>query len=363
MGEFRRKFLIIEDKLKITTHLKYMLEKMDHGVVVARNGKEALKLVDEAAPDIIFLSSDMNDMPVARFCEAVLRNPAKPFIVPVCFQKDENFIQLMISQGVKDLVFYPFNSYELIFKIKNLTTLRFLQNNAGKECDDILLQKEKAESEKKLLSKYFSKDLIEGILNGDISTNLGGEVKTASILFCDLRNSTGIAETVEPDVFFRFLNGLLTDLTDIIYGENGSVNKFLGDGILATFGCPRAIEDDAMHCISVAVKIRKYFNNFNQFRPSYLTEPIQMGVGVARGKLFIGNIGSVNQIEYTVLGDPVNIASRLESLTKLGDVDILMEENIYREVKDRVRVKPVKFSGIRGKIKEVKVFYLEEASL
>ncbi len=232
-------------------------------------------------------------------------------------------------------------------------------------CDKLIMKstmlgdlKDKALKERDLLAKYFSRDLIDGILDGTISTKLGGEIRIASILFCDLRNSTTIAENIEPELFMKLLNNLFTDLTDIIFGENGSVNKFLGDGILATFGCPKEISDDALHCANVAVKIRKYLFNFNQFRPKYLKDPISMGVGIARGKLFTGNFGSVNQIEYSVLGDPVNIASRLESLTREAGCDILLDGNIRDELGDRVEVERLELNSVKGKLKEVSIYKL-----
>lgn len=356
-----RSLLIIDNNTYIQSDLKKILEKLGYSLHIAEDGNSGLLKIEDLKPDLIFLNLDLPDMEGMEFLSKFKDNMGmmSRFVI-IELPGDHLSLNDIIQWGIRDYIELPYTYQKLELRIKNILFLMTCEEIARGECTDVEKEKQKIEKERNLLSKYFSKDLIEGILKGDISTDLGGEVKIASILFCDLRNSTGIAEIIEPDKFFSFLNNLFTDITDIIYGEKGSVNKFLGDGILATFGCPKSLEDDALHSARVAIKIRKYLKNFNQFRPKYLAKPIEMGVGLARGKLFIGNIGSVNQIEYTVLGDPVNTASRLESLTKYGNVDILIDGNICDELGDRAEVARIKLTGIKGKAHEVEVFFLKD---
>ncbi|MBN2443631.1 MAG: response regulator [Spirochaetales bacterium] len=355
------KLLVIDNDSPIYTDLQQLLQKLCCSLHTAKDGRTGLSMIQELKPDIIFLNMNLPDIKGMELLAQFKSNAAMISRFVIIDHSNATYsLQDIISWGICDYIELPHSLPKLELQLKNILLLKTYEEIAIGECLDIKLEKQKAENERNLLSKYFSKDLAEGILKGDISTAPGGKVTIASILFCDLRNSTGIAESIDPEVFWDFLNNLFTDITDIIYGEQGSVNKFLGNGILATFGCPKPLEQDALHSARVAIKIRKYLKNFNQFKPKHLAGPIELGVGLARGKLFTGNLGSVNQIEYTVLGDPVNTASRLESLTKYGNVDILIDGNICNELGDKADVKRVNLTSIRGKHKEVDVFYLKD---
>lgn len=160
------------------------------------------------------------------------------------------------------------------------------------------------------------------------------------------------------NAFFEFLSELFTDIMDLVYGNGGSVNKIMGDGILATFGCPTTTGDDAFQCVKTALQIREYLNTFNDVRPDYLDNNIKCGIGIVSGKVFAGNIGSVRRMEYTVLGDAVNTASRLETLTKEVQHDILIDENTYHKIKDRINFSKILIDHVKGKKDAIEIFKL-----
>ncbi len=192
----------------------------------------------------------------------------------------------------------------------------------------------------------------------NLDYKLTGTHLNASMLFFDLRGSTTIAEKLEPMIFSEFLSELFTDIMDLIYGNGGTVNKIMGDGIFATFGCPETTGDDAYQCTKTALQIREYLNTFNDVRPSYLEHEIKCGIGISTGKVFAGNIGSIRRMEYTVLGDAVNTASRLESLTKDIGHDILIDGNTYNILKDRINIETTEISHVKGKTEVLKIFKL-----
>jgi class 3 adenylate cyclase len=206
-----------------------------------------------------------------------------------------------------------------------------------------------------LLQQYVSEELIEFIrLTG--TNPLENRHQQVSILFFDIRNSTGIAEQLAPKVFAQFLNDILTDIMDLVCGARGSVNKILGDGLLAVFGAPVSSGDDAFNAVKVGLEIQNYLQTYNDVRPEYLAAPIEAGVGIATGQVFAGIIGSVHRQEYTVLGDPVNVASRLESLTRNCADKILMDESTYRLIKGRIdQVRPYR-CHVRGKSKPIRIY-------
>jgi class 3 adenylate cyclase len=206
-----------------------------------------------------------------------------------------------------------------------------------------------------LLQQYFSEELIEYIrITG--TNPLENRHQQVSVLFFDIRNSTGIAEQLAPKLFAQFLNDILTDIMDLVCGARGSVNKILGDGLLAVFGAPVSSGDDAFNAVKVGLEVQNYLQTYNDVRPDYLIHPIEAGVGIATGQVFAGIIGSVHRQEYTVLGDPVNVASRLESLTRYCPDKVLMDEGTYQLIKGRFDTLRTYKSQVRGKSKPIKVY-------
>jgi class 3 adenylate cyclase len=182
--------------------------------------------------------------------------------------------------------------------------------------------------------------------------------RRVTIVFFDIRGSTTIAERLEPEAFASILNDIFTDIMDLVYGHKGSVNKLIGDGMMATFGCPLASGDDAINAVEAAIGIQEYLSTFNDVRPPGIGKDIRAGIGIATGEVFAGLIGSVRRQEYTVLGDAVNVASRLESLTKSLATPILMDEATYLAVRHRLACVQVACGRLRGKADQVRVYAL-----
>ncbi|MDR2159064.1 MAG: PAS domain S-box protein [Treponema sp.] len=215
-------------------------------------------------------------------------------------------------------------------------------------------------SDTMLLNRYLGEDVIDYIRKTG-KNPLGTKKQKVTVLFFDIRNSTGIAEKLAPEVFAEFLNDILTDIMDLVYGCRGSVNKLTGDGLMATFGAPLSTGQDAQNAVEAAQEIYHYLRTFNDVRPAYLSGPVSAGLGLATGMVFAGVIGSVRRQEYTVLGDAVNIASRLEHLTRSSSEKVLMDEATYNEVKDVFPCRKA-FSGrIRGRTGSILIYGLSSS--
>ncbi len=321
----RPKILVVEDSLPLAQTISRWLGQAGYEVLVALSGEEAL-LELEKNPEIGLID---HQLPGISGLELVKKIQSDGTIkIPLLMMSADNTemtINKTLQSGCVDFIAKPLTKSELLLRIG----IHYKLKQRELELQEI---SRKLEKEKKLLSKYFSDDLVDSILNETIQTNLGGNSLVASILFFDLRNSTGISNEMNSSEFADFLSLVLTDIMDLIYGCQGSVNKFLGDGILATFGCPIPSDTDAYNSVLCGRKILEYLKMFNEFRPATLKEPIKAGIGIATGKVFAGNIGSVRRMEYTVLGDAVNIASRLESLTKFAGIPILIDENTFQKL-------------------------------
>lgn len=158
---------------------------------------------------------------------------------------------------------------------------------------------------------------------------LGGELRDATILFVDLRNFTTYAEAHSPQEVVAFLNGFLADMADCVESRGGLVNKFTGDGFLALFGAPTDLPDHPALAVEAAIAMVEKAQNF----------PLGLGIGIETGRVLAGTIGSPTRMEYTVIGDAVNTASRLEGLGKFYGASILVSEEVFR------RCAPGRFCG------------------
>ncbi len=329
----------------------YMLEVIDL--------QQAERMLFEFNPDVIILDRAMTPR-FKPFMRELRINEKYQGIITIVLTIDNYAENASIgySIGVDSVLLKSEAARLLPLKLKHLLSVKSEKDKLDQKNLELQQQKQALERDKATLGKYFSADLIEAILRKDVSTEAGGgSLLPATILFFDLRNSTGIAERLEPEVFSELLSLLFTDIMDIIFGNMGSVNKILGDGILATFGCPTPTENDMLNAIKAACSIRKYLQTFNAIRPEYLEEDLAAGIGVATGRVFAGNIGSVNRMEYTVLGDPVNVAARLQSLTKKAGVDILIDEETRMGVGEALKTKQLSKKEIRGRDQQMNIYY------
>jgi len=215
---------------------------------------------------------------------------------------------------------------------------------------------EQIQSHYRALERYFPSDIARSILSNESGCELNGGHMDITALFFDLRSSTKIAESLEPLLFSEFLSQLFTDIMDLIYGNGGSVNKMLGDGLLATFGPPSPSPNDAKMAIVSAVQIIEHLDTFNDVRPEYLKEPIKAGIGIASGRVFAGFVGSVRRMEYTVLGDAVNIAARLEAATKELNTPIAIDEESVRLAGDGFDTVFLERLTLRGRKEPIGVY-------
>lgn len=212
-----------------------------------------------------------------------------------------------------------------------------------------------SEHNKNLMASYLSDDLIEYIRRTG-EDPLANSRRQATILFFDIRQSTTIAEKLEPEVFAAILSDLFTDVMDLVYGNHGSVNKMLGDGLMATFGCPIVCGNDAENAVRAALQIHEYLQTFNDVRPDALAEPLNAGLGIATGMVFSGVIGSVRRQEYTVLGDAVNVASRLEGITKRVGASIVIDEATRRELVGDYPWRKIPDIELRGRSERIVIY-------
>jgi len=207
---------------------------------------------------------------------------------------------------------------------------------------------------KTTFGKYMTASVMEHLLAGRVQP--GGELLPVTILFSDIRSFTTISENMDAKALVALLNEYFTEMVGIVMEENGVVDKYIGDAIMAVFGAPVGKPDDPVRAVRAAVRMREALANLNVSLKARGMQELRTGIGVHTGEVVAGNLGSEKRMEYTVIGDAVNLASRLESATKELHVNILISEDTYELTKDAIDVRPVKEIHVKGRSKPVMTY-------
>ena len=210
---------------------------------------------------------------------------------------------------------------------------------------------------KSTMSRYMDAGLADKLMAGG-NELLGGKSSEATILFSDIRAFTTLSEELGAQGIVQLLNDYFTEMVDVITEQGGMLDKFIGDALMAVFGTPFPHDDDPDRGVRAALNMMTGLNKFNQARQALDLHPIDIGIGLNTGRVVSGNIGSPKRMDYTVIGDGVNLAARLESATKQYGAHILISENTYTQLKGTYRARQVDRVVVKGKTKPVGVFEL-----
>jgi len=189
---------------------------------------------------------------------------------------------------------------------------------------------------KDIFSKYVSKSVLDEILINPKNIKLGGEEKTTSILFSDIRGFTALSEKMTPTELTNYLNRYLTCMTDIILAKRGLIDKYIGDAIMAFWGAPLPNNHHALDAVKSAVAMIQALKIFNEENRKLNEPEIKIGIGINSGIVIAGNMGSRERLSYTLMGDAVNLASRLEGLNKIYGTSIIVSKFVIKNIGEDV---------------------------
>jgi adenylate cyclase len=208
--------------------------------------------------------------------------------------------------------------------------------------------------ERQALERFLSANIVEKILANPNEIHLGGENQTVTILFSDIRGFTRMSEHMEPHAVVELLNEYFSEMTDLIFDSGGTLDKYLGDGIMALYGAPIPKPDDALRATKTGMEMQRALAALNRQWESRGQQPLRMGVGVNTGPVTAGNIGSAKRMDYTVIGDAVNLASRLCSNAAPGQ--ILVSESTYLQLNGRIPAQRLEPIRVKGKAEPVELY-------
>lgn len=206
------------------------------------------------------------------------------------------------------------------------------------------------------LTRYLSPQIVEQVVHNRMALNLGGRRKTVTVLFSDIRDFTTLSETWPPDLLVAILNEYFTAMVAIIFEHGGMIDKFVGDAIVAVFGSLIEVENPARRAADAAAHMMRKMPELNQRWERDFGVSLHMGVGISTGEVFLGNIGSPERMEFTVIGDTVNVASRFSGLAK-GE-QVLVTKDTIDHLGTGVRYRQLPSRKVKGKAADMEVFEL-----
>lgn len=219
-----------------------------------------------------------------------------------------------------------------------------------------ILEGKNKEKIKQAMGKYLSQDIMKNVVQNIDDIKLGGKKAVVTVLFADIRGFTSISEKLSAEEVSVILNEYFTEIEPIISKYNGVINKFIGDAVMAIFGEPI---QDINHAKNSVLCANEMLKAVDKLRDKWLFEgkpKIEIGIGINTGEAFVGNIGSEKRLEYTVIGDTVNIASRIESYNKVYKTNLLISSSTYKHVNNIADVIKISEVTIRGKSKKMDIY-------
>jgi adenylate cyclase len=311
-------------------------------VQAAADGLQALKMIDTGAFDLVLLDIMMPELNGYQVLEHLKNSPNwrdLPVIMISALDEMDSVVRC-IELGAADYLSKPFNPVLLRARVgaclekKRLSDLEKEQKRELEELNAALEVRNRFI--RQTFGRYLSDDIVETILEQPDGLKIGGEKRQATILMADLRGFTSLSERLPPEDVVAMVNIYLEAMTEIILKYQGTIDEFIGDGILVIFGAPLQRPDDARRAVACAVEMQLAMAAVNDRNRRAGYPEVFLGIGVNTGNMVVGNIGSKKRMKYGVVGRHVNLTARIESYTVGGQIYI--SENTLEECGDIVRI-------------------------
>lgn len=208
-------------------------------------------------------------------------------------------------------------------------------------------------------ARYVSKQVMEKILSSDVTSTLKGERRKITVLFTDIRHFASYSEKLSPEDVVSLLNEFIDRMLNVIFENNGTLDKFTGDGIMVEFGAPLEDPDQEKHAVKTAIEMELALHELNRKWEKERNLHLEIGIGINTGFAVVGNIGSEKRMEYTAIGDTVNVASRLEHASKEHKTTILISETTASALKDQYKIRSLGRLTLHGRETPIEAFTID----
>ena len=331
--------LVVDDNRLNRLLLTRALEQNGHQVSNAENGRVAMQMLRSNQFDVLLLDIDMPEMDGFEVLEALLQDDdLRDLPVIMTSASDElDRVVKCIEMGAEDYLVKPLNPVLLRARV-----------NASLE------KKRLRDQQKNLFRTFATPEVAAKLLREGFS--LGGKYITASIMFADIRSFTTLSENQDPADTIELLNDYFALMFDAITGNSGTVNQMEGDGLMAIFGAPEYHENHREQAVNSAREMIIRLSTFNEQRGAQKKVKIQVGIGIATGRVIAGFTGTQHRATYTCVGDTVNVAARIEDHTKVTLMPILIDQNTRDGLPDDIHVEALGSVLFKGKQQPINIF-------
>ena len=337
MSRERALVLAVDDEPANLALLRKLLQHQGYDVFAASDGMSAVRAVEDVAPDVLCLDVMMPGMDGIEVCQRLRNMPEHaglPILLLTALNRPEDRVR-GLEAGANDFLSKPFDESELSARLRSLLRTRALQERL-----------------RDLLKRYVSESIATEVLRDPFAVTLGGDRRHVSTLFADVRGYTALASQHSPEEALDLLNRYLTLASDAVETEGGTVADLLGDGVFAFFGAPVMHSDDPGRAVRAALDVQTQVARLEI--PSMPGVRLQAGIGITSGEVLAGNVGSERRMHYAVVGDPVNVAARLQAAA--GPGQILVDAATHGAVGDQVEAQDLGSLRLAGKGDWVSVF-------
>ena len=331
----RIRVLVAEPASAEGDELRKLLESAGYLVTAVGTGQLAVDQVERALPDVVLIAVELSDEDGYRVCERI-RVRYVPNVLPIILvsrSADSASITRGMRVGANDFIPRPFVREEFLARVRSQVSLARTTS---------------------IYSRFVPTEFLELLGHRNITeAELGDQVqREMTVLFVDIRAFTSLSERMTPQENFKFINSYLSRITPFIREYNGIVDKYIGDAVMALY--PGKPED----AIRSAVSIIEYLNVYNGYRAKSGYRPIDVGIGIHTGNLILGIIGDNERLEGTVISDAVNLASRIQDVTKLYGVSVIISQDTFVRLENPTEYN-FRFLGkvkVKGKVQTVSLF-------
>ena len=341
--------LVVDDNRVNRLLIGRALEQLGHTVAFAENGRDALEALRQRRVDLVLLDIEMPEMDGYQVLEALAADPRLRDLPVVMMSSVEEVdsVARCIEMGAEDYLPKPFNPVLLRARINAALAKKRLHE----------VERERV---REVFSRFVPEHVVDDVLERtDEDLRLGGSRGVGTVMFTDIREFTAFTERTQPDRVIDLLNEYFGEMIDAIFHHGGTLVGYLGDGLLAVFGAPIPLDDHADRALAAAREMLAVrLPRFNRrVRERTLGNGFEMGIGLNSGLFIAGNVGSARRLEYTVYGDTVTTASRIEGMTKTTRQSVLIADStrqaLLRPPSDLVHVGEF---DVRGKQSSIRLW-------
>ncbi len=343
-----------------------LLERVGYEVVTASDGGDALRAVAEHQPEVVLLDIMMPGVDGLDVLQQIReRDPLMGVIMVTAFGSEEIAVKALTA-GADDYLMKPLDYQEAFIRLERVlersrlrrervrlqleleAAHRELQERYGELDDSYRRIRELEEKTRELFERYLPSQVAQYLIDDPSRANLGGQRREVTILFADLRGFTALAEKLSPERLIEVVNGYLALATDSIFAQGGVLDKFMGDAVMAIYNSPLDQPDHALRAVKTAFEVR---DNLARER---MEPALHFGFGINTGEAVVGNVGSEALMNYTAIGDTVNVAFRIQERAK-GE-QILLSRATYDQVKEYVEAKPLGRMRMERRAEQAEVY-------